>query len=267
MSNHFESFDSTLDPVPTKQILEFFKGLKAGTVPRYKGICKSFQEYLNTLDPCTYVAFDVACRWLYPHFRTWSKFSGGDSYPVPGPAKRSAYRTYANTMADKMWTGAYGALRLELVDHIIAQLELKLATKPKKFRAPDISFTSHYGATYKGRADAVLKRLEAIQARQKAPLRNVASKHGICNIYSYLPGSPDSDVLRTLFKTWPKHSGNGTYPVPSTTGQHPSHAYDIEPRWVGKAGKLRRELLQHCIDECKRRINEARVKQGFPTIT
>lgn len=263
-----EYISPSLNQVPTQEMLELFQGIKSGSVKRYKGICRTVQEYFNTkYNTC--LSYHWTQKWLMPYFQAWDKFSGNLDYPVAGHGRQAANVAYVRAIGDSAWEGTYGKKRLALVDHIIAALEAKIdahKVSKKKFRAPDISYTFGNGPTYKGRADAVLKRLESIQVRQKAPLRN-ASKQGICNMYTCLPGGPDPDVLRALFQTWPKHSGSNMYPVPSTTGISPERAYDSEPRWTGKSGKLRRELLQHCINECKRRINEARVKQGFPTIT
>lgn len=264
-----EYISPSLNQIPTQEMLELFQGIKSGSVKRHIGICLTVQEYFNTkYNTC--LPYHWIAKWFKPYFESWDKFSGSADYPVSGHGRQTANMAFAHATFKSAWEGTYGKKRLALVDHIIAALEAKIAAhkvSKKKFRAPDISYTFGDGFTCKGRADAVLKRLERIQAEQKAPLRKIADKRGICAMYGRMPGAPDPDVLRTLFKTWPKHSGSGTYPVPSTTGENPGHAYDTEPRWTGKSGKLRRELLQHCINECKRIINEARVKQGFPTIT
>ena len=83
------------------------------------------------------------------YFRSWPKFSGSGIFPVPDPAtekwwyrllgvffKRFNKRANSgNLFCDavrlygSMWTGKYGALRLELLDHVIECVESELFTK------------------------------------------------------------------------------------------------------------------------------------------
>lgn len=58
-------------------------------------------------------------------------------------------------------------------------------------------------------------------------------------------------LLFSLFKAWPKFSGNWLYPVP-----HPTEPFDAagayyaaENKWEGEYGALRMELLDFCITE------------------
>jgi len=59
------------------------------------------------------------------------------------------------------------------------------------------------------------------------------------------------DLLHELFETWPKFSGDIEYPVPSDLeDESPRNAYDMRANlWVGAYGDLRKELLDHCINE------------------
>ena len=60
-------------------------------------------------------------RILICAFYTWPKFSGDVNFPIEDPHEiETADNVY--TLLPK-WTGAYGALRFELLDHIIDFLE------------------------------------------------------------------------------------------------------------------------------------------------
>ncbi|QJT71819.1 hypothetical protein TH1_137 [Shewanella phage Thanatos-1] len=66
-----------------------------------------------------------------------------------------------------------------------------------------------------------------------------------------LPSITRSIKIRSkeLYSTWPKFSGNFSYPVPSPKGDvHPSKVYWSDtPKWTGEYGDLRKELLDHSI--------------------
>ena len=67
-------------------------------------------------------------------------------------------------------------------------------------------------------------------------------------------------VLCDLFSSWDKFSGEYNYPVPSpTSGMTPRSAFSNLPKWKGEYGKLRKELLKHCIATLEQDIIE-RVK-------
>lgn len=72
---------------------------------------------------------------------------------------------------------------------------------------------------------------------------------GICN-------NIDCDDLALLFKSWSKFSGCIEYPVPSPHGREsPLDAYyGYDNIWEGAYGKLRKELLQHCINELEKEL-------------
>lgn len=59
-------------------------------------------------------------------FEAWPKFSGSIQWPVPCPNAGSPMEAYANSC--NMWNpeDAYGALRLELLDHMVQHFEAKL---------------------------------------------------------------------------------------------------------------------------------------------
>lgn|SRR5574343_435016 len=86
-----------------------------------------------------------------------------------------------------------------------------------------------------------------------------ARKRGICWYIVDQPGVYDCcPVLHDLFETWGKFSGEFSYPVPDETGD-PRGAFKTLPLWEGEYGKLRKELLKHCIATLEQVIIE-RVK-------
>jgi len=62
-------------------------------------------------------------------FRKWPKFSGHNAYPVPDPNQPdsliAAKLIYSEGEFSK-WSGAYGALRIELLDFLISELEKEI---------------------------------------------------------------------------------------------------------------------------------------------
>lgn len=94
------------------------------------GIChelKSFSDNLGSHD-------------LKPYFITWRYFSGSVVYPVPptksalrrwwsrvrGTSLESAHARFSNATVREMWTGEYGELRRDLLDHIIRCVKREL---------------------------------------------------------------------------------------------------------------------------------------------
>jgi len=79
---------------------------------------------------------------------------------------------------------------------------------------------------------------------------------GICVNFLNITGQSTLDVLpwEDVVKSWPKFSGNSIYPVPSLISrQCPSQAFKYAiDMWNGAYGELRKELLQHIINELKR---------------
>ena len=79
------------------------------------GLCTTLR--LRDIDP--HVKIDI--------FKSWEHFTGDMDYPVPSPALpagdvvEDARRAYS--AAVDMYEGKYGALRIKLLDHLIAYLE------------------------------------------------------------------------------------------------------------------------------------------------
>lgn len=82
------------------------------------GICSNVNRVLDMLD--LYVLSPNT--ELAKLFKTWPKYSGNPGYPVPCPDNDfSAGEIYYITAV--MWEGAYGELRVELLNHCISELE------------------------------------------------------------------------------------------------------------------------------------------------
>ena len=63
-------------------------------------------------------------RILREAFYTWPKFSGDVNFPINDPYNKvSAHRAYNDL---PKWVGEYGALRFELLDHVIDYLKKEI---------------------------------------------------------------------------------------------------------------------------------------------
>ena len=83
----------------------FFKGF---------GICRN-------IGLGSFPALD-SCDELIKHYsRSWDKYSGNAVYPVPDPLGESS--TLAYCRPKDLWVGEYGALRYELLDHLIKEVQ------------------------------------------------------------------------------------------------------------------------------------------------
>ena len=62
---------------------------------------------------------------LYELFALWPKYSGGAIFPVPSPdSERNHFGIYVYaSRKGTLWTGEYGALRMELLEWLIHTLE------------------------------------------------------------------------------------------------------------------------------------------------
>lgn len=79
-------------------------------------------------------------------------------------------------------------------------------------------------------------------------LRGAWCSVGICwHVYNLCGNMFVLPVLRPHFKSWEHYSGDAEYPI-----EGGRHEYARHHKWKGKYGRLRRVLLQHCIDSlCK----------------
>ena len=105
--------------------------------------------------------------------------------------------------------------------------------------------------------DVKIALLKALIKTKAAPT-NV----GICgnvskNIQTHWIGY--GDYLTSLFMSWPKFSGTSSYPVPypdcESDCESATYAYNATTMmWEGAYGDLRRELLDHCINELEKEL-------------
>ena len=68
---------------------------------------------------------------LISYFVTWKHFSGNGAFPIPDLHTGSITIFYDSKDEGTMWQGEYGALRRELLDHIIKQLKQELRRSPR----------------------------------------------------------------------------------------------------------------------------------------
>lgn len=76
------------------------------------------------------------------------------------------------------------------------------------------------------------------------PYFGIDRKVGICGRLS------DASHISQFFKYWDRYSGDPNFPVPYTDNKvSPIRAYTEKPLWRGQYGKLRKELLDFCIQK------------------
>ena len=77
---------------------------------------------------------------------------------------------------------------------------------------------------------------------------------GICWL---LDDTANVHMRQALFASWGHNSGSLVWPVQSPNKQlAPSDAFEHLPKWRGEYGRLRKQLLQHCIDSLKEEIEK-----------
>ena len=100
--------------------------IKAGNFDKEYGICGNLSD--KVYDEVPEECYDPR-QILKQAFYTWPKFSGDVQFPINDPYNEvSAHNAYVQL---PKWEGEYGALRFELLDHIINCLkkEIKSATR------------------------------------------------------------------------------------------------------------------------------------------
>ena len=89
--------------------------IKAGDFNKEYGICSNLSDKVNSQVEES-ERYD-SCHILKQAFYTWPKFSGDEQFPIKDPYNKvSAHRAYG---CSPKWIGEYGALRFELLDHVI----------------------------------------------------------------------------------------------------------------------------------------------------
>lgn len=119
----------------------------------YCGICRAYTKMVCTIrqdvDPqCTLPRF-ATDLWLHVEGRSpvtwgylvgsWPKYSGSVVYPVPSVIDSHIPTTVLSSpetmyhSTDLQWEGEYGKLRMELLEHIIKELEEMVTTEKKYY--------------------------------------------------------------------------------------------------------------------------------------
>ena len=94
-------------------LLSIKRDISEGKTYHY-GICFEVESLLP------WEAFYYWTKTNNSAFSSWEKCSSDISYPVPSPdEKMTAFECYHINDGSKKWTGEYGKLRLELLDHLI----------------------------------------------------------------------------------------------------------------------------------------------------
>ena len=89
--------------------------IKAGYFDKGYGICANLSDKVNSQVEES-ERYDSP-RILKQAFYTWPKFSGDADFPINDPnGIELAHKVYEDL---PKWTGEYGALRFELLDHVI----------------------------------------------------------------------------------------------------------------------------------------------------
>lgn len=92
-----------------------------GDYPVY-GICDAVCSALE--GDFTYSEIDyLEDKLLVEAFREWPQFSGESAYPVPSPDRNHTPAQAFHGCLFPMWEGAYGELRLSLLDFCIDYFE------------------------------------------------------------------------------------------------------------------------------------------------
>ena len=106
--------------------------IKEGNFNNYYGICGNIEhKVINAIEvKFPEYAFDNdenfmnLWRILKEAFYIWPKFSGDADYPINDPHEiETPYNVYTQ---NHKWIGEYGALRFELLDHVIDFLEREI---------------------------------------------------------------------------------------------------------------------------------------------
>ena len=85
--------------------------IKAGNFDKEYGICSNLSDKVEESE--RYDSWQI----LEQAFYTWPKFSGDVKFPINDPYNEfTAHKAYGYL---PKWVGEYGALRFELLDHII----------------------------------------------------------------------------------------------------------------------------------------------------
>ena len=109
-------------------LLDAALDIKAGNFNKKYGICKNLgDKVINVIDDeqITINPWEILTQAFY----TWPQFSGDVQFPIDDPYEiEEAHNVYARL---PKWTSAYGALRFELLDHVIDCLKKEIEKEIK----------------------------------------------------------------------------------------------------------------------------------------
>ena len=101
--------------------------IKAGNFDKECGICTNLSDKVNSQveESERYESERYESEHILKQaFYKWPKFSGDANFPINDPYNEiSAHRAYNRL---PKWTGEYGALRFELLDHVIDFLKKEI---------------------------------------------------------------------------------------------------------------------------------------------
>lgn len=100
----------------------------------------------------------------------------------------------------------------------------------------------------------------------------IPSNSGICGYVedrTGFDGFTVGDILKPIFRKWPRYSGTSWYPVPHPDYEEGSYIRDPKywaeqafeedyeyERWTGPYGELRDELLSFCIEQLEKEMRK-----------
>lgn len=129
-----------------QMLLQGLKQLKTEVPAPHMGICDNVYHVMDDLfgqSDCWVIPAEDGVEidvfmWIQETAQKWPKWSGDINYPVPVPTNMGLAELKAgvHTPMDayhhfhNVWEGAYGQLRMELLDFLIQELENGTAATP-----------------------------------------------------------------------------------------------------------------------------------------
>lgn len=207
-------------------------GAIAQNINQQFGVCGVLADRLSLARFNTYT-------WVEDHVTTWAHFSGDMGYPVPSNQPGVTPKMYYDNNRDGLWQGEQLALRLSLIQHLIAACEAKDQQALATLSEPTILRLSLHNLY----CDALLGSYINEQKGICALLYAEVQKHGSVK-------NPTDWVCNTA-KSWPNHSKSWAFPVPKTNGNNFIYLSRHRKLWVGEQLELRLSLLEHLIAAAK----------------
>lgn len=109
-----------------KDLLAALRAIRERVPYLDRGLCENATATLYCFFGARIKNHINAWNLLFKEAEKWPHFSGDPMYPIPHPHKRDLYPIHAYEQAKNKWSGAYGALRYELLDFLISRLEYEV---------------------------------------------------------------------------------------------------------------------------------------------